>query len=697
MSPPRGESNVLASPNPPTENIRRMATAMEAEAQPKYQMTISRRTIENLGIKLYDRVSAVLSELVANAYDADSTQVKIALPLDTLLATKKGDVLTDGGYEITVEDNGIGMSTEQVNSFYLRLGINRRERGDNTASGRKVMGRKGIGKLAPFGVCREIEVISAGGEMNNGKYVVSNFVMKLDDILQDTDFAYPPEIGSLDGSLRMDRGTTIILRNFERKRVPEANVLRRQIAARFGITRPDWKVTIVNVRNLTERFDIQGLDIPLMEETEVDVSTKPVDLGEGRTLTATGWVAYAKEAYRDEVMAGIRIFTRGKLAAQTRDFDIPSGFTGEYKMRSYIVGEIHADWLDEGDDLIRSDRQDIIWNSEVGEAFRVWGQQLVKDLANRAETRVNNRTWQDFLEQSEIRRKLMEVAPSDPRFRDSILNAARVLVNKSDREAILNDPEYLERRVQLAFAIGPHTDLLSTLEEIAKNPESLEAIAALLEKASVVEIYSLGQVAQRRVDSVKQFKTLIGNTDTAENELQKLVERAPWIVNPEWTPLSANRSLGRVRELFENWYARTYGKVITTSAIGNYDRRPDFIMLNNEGCLEIIEIKRPSHSLSDEEYDRAIAYLDAVERFIDENSDIAAQFPKANLTIICDELGVSSAHSRQLSDSNNIQRKTWHDVLNNTMRAHEDFLEEVRRLQGSNTTATDNLDGSMDA
>ena len=674
-----------------------MDTGTEVEAQPKYKMTISRRTIENLGIKLYDRVSAVLSELVANAYDADSTGVKIALPLDTLLATKKGDVLTDGGYEIQVVDNGVGMSTDQVNSFYLRLGLNRRDRGDNTESGRKVMGRKGIGKLAPFGVCREIEVVTAGGTTENGEYVVSNFVMKLDDILQDTDSTYPPDIGPIDGTRSQNRGTTIILRNFERKRVPDANVLRRQLGARFGITRPDWKVTVVNVKNVNETFDIRGLDIPLMEDTKIDVSTRPIDLGEGRSLTATGWIAYAREAYRDEVMAGIRIFTRGKLAAQTRDFDVPSGFTGEYKMRSYIVGELHADWLDESDDLIRSDRQDIIWNSESGEAFRTWGQSLIKELASRAETRVNNRTWQDFLEKSGIQRQLMEVAPSDARFRQSILNAAQVLVNKSDREAILNDPDYVERRVQLAFAIGPHSDLLTTLEEIAKNPESLEAITALLEKARIVEIYSLGQVAQRRVDSVKQFKMLIGNPDTVEGELQKLVERAPWIVNPEWTPLSANRSLGRMRELFENWYAKTYGKPITTSAMQDPTKRPDFIMLNNEGCLEIIEIKRPSYSLTDEEYDRAIAYLDAVERFIEENDDIARQFPRANLTIICDEVNVSSAHSRQLSDINNILRKTWHDVLNNTMRAHEDFLEEVKRMRGLTSTSAATLGDSADS
>ncbi|WP_406239923.1 hypothetical protein [Nocardia sp. NBC_01009] len=47
----------------------------------KYTMRISRPTIDKLGIRLYDRVSAVLAELIANSYDADATKVEVTLPL----------------------------------------------------------------------------------------------------------------------------------------------------------------------------------------------------------------------------------------------------------------------------------------------------------------------------------------------------------------------------------------------------------------------------------------------------------------------------------------------------------------------------------------------------------------------------------------------------------------------------------------
>jgi hypothetical protein len=139
----------------------------------RYRMTISRLTVDKLGVKLYDRVSAVIAELVANSYDADATSVSIRAPMGELLATKKQGELVDKGFEIEVTDNGIGMTPEEVNQFYLIVGAERRndpKRGDTSKKlHRKVMGRKGVGKIAPFGVCQRIEVISSGGDKVKGE------------------------------------------------------------------------------------------------------------------------------------------------------------------------------------------------------------------------------------------------------------------------------------------------------------------------------------------------------------------------------------------------------------------------------------------------------------------------------------------------------------------------------------------------
>jgi HSP90 family molecular chaperone len=135
--------------------------------QNDYVMKISRLTVDKLGVKLYDRVAAVIAELVSNSFDADATEVEIKAPMNQYLATKQGNELVDCGYTIEVQDDGIGMTPEEVNKFYLRIGSERRndERGGLSRKfSRKVMGRKGVGKLAPFGICQKIEILTSGGE-----------------------------------------------------------------------------------------------------------------------------------------------------------------------------------------------------------------------------------------------------------------------------------------------------------------------------------------------------------------------------------------------------------------------------------------------------------------------------------------------------------------------------------------------------
>ena len=112
---------------------------------------------------------------------------EIKLPFGRYLARKVQGLIEDQGFEIVIEDDGGGMTEQEVNEFYLNVGYNRRVgRSELTPKyQRKVMGRKGIGKLAPFGICHEVEVVTAGGPHTPSGYAVSNLVLDLDDILDE--------------------------------------------------------------------------------------------------------------------------------------------------------------------------------------------------------------------------------------------------------------------------------------------------------------------------------------------------------------------------------------------------------------------------------------------------------------------------------------------------------------------------------
>ncbi|WP_229913243.1 ATP-binding protein [Kitasatospora herbaricolor] len=667
-------------------------TPLGDEASAPYRMRISRLTVDKLGIKLYDRVSAVLAEIIANAYDADATEVTVRLPFDTWLAPMAGKPITEP-HEITVVDNGHGMTSDEVNSHYLLVGSDRRRRfGKDTSRRRerRVMGRKGIGKLAPFGICRTVEVITAGGEPTEHGYRVSHIKLHLEDMLFDSEKDYIPEVGHRDGTFSPKAGTTIHLSDFNRKLVPKGEELHRQLCARFGIRRDDWDVNVVNtglsgaLPGFTEdSFRLGELKIDLQEDTKVTFDRTLIPHTGADPLPVSGWLAYAKDAYKDEVMAGVRIYVRGKIVATTRDFGATSGYTGEWGVRSYLAGEIHAEWLDEEEDLVRSDRQDIIWSSELGQVLQTWGVGQIKALAKRGRSSVRKRTREVFEQAADLNSRLLADAPGDSRYRDSVKEAFRALVSDSDRESA-SDPERVERYVELAKTIAPHRDLLDTLRKVSEEVDNpLDVVLALFQKARIAEFYALGQVAQERVDVVNRLRDLIADGNTLERPLQELIEKAPWLLAPEWTPLGMNETLDRVRDSFETWCFTNRGSFVATPSIPNSERRPDFVLLNGaRGTLWVVEIKRVNYRLTDEEFSRAVDYLGALEDFLDDTPELGREFPIRRLTFIVDHIDRLSRANRKLLENNEqIERRNWHDLLEQTDRAHRDFLAKVKKIR----------------
>lgn len=691
MTAPTRATNMTSRPN----SARESESTVQRESQ-KYTMRISRLTVDKLGIQMYDRVSAVLAELIANSYDADAESVKIRLPFGQYLARKTQGQIIDQGYEIVIEDNGYGMTSDEINEYYLNVGYNRRKsRSERTLKyNRLVMGRKGIGKLAPFGICHIVEVISAGGEETDQGYPVSNLVLNLDDIVNErTDqdgnvLPYHPPPGELDGTFAPNTGTKLILRQFDRRRVPQREDLSRQMASRFGLSQINWQVEILDSDGDQAPIVVGDLNVDLMENTRIPVDHRPVQ-AEDRSLPVSGWVAYAKDPYKDETMAGVRLFARGKIVAQTRDFDIKSGFTGEFKMRSYLTGEIHAEWLDEDQDCVRTDRQDIIWNSELGTPLREWGRDLLKELAERASASASKRVWEIFLAKSHLKQRLEYALPNDRSTRDEITKLARALVSRADRDSI-QDQDYVERIVNLAYAVGPHNALIEALQDISsKTTGPLDAILDIFEKARLAETYSLGQVARGRVGAIQQLHRLVADRTTVESQLQQLIERSPWLLYSDWTPLSRNQTLATTRKNFETWYLAEHQHEIATSAIENPRKQPDFVMLNHQGWLEAIEIKRPKHHLTDKEFTRAFNYYKALNDFLKANQEARDIFRSARLTIVCDHMNLTPVFENSLVENDNITIKTWIDVLQSSTRSHEDFVEVVDKMQGSLPSISD--------
>ena len=111
----------------------------------RLKMGISLSVLENLGIGLYTNVPSVLSEIVANCWDADAELVEVEINPDAR--------------RIVVIDDGTGMTRDEVIDRFLMVGYKKRDdEGFVTDMKRHVMGRKGIGKLSAFSIAEAVEV-----------------------------------------------------------------------------------------------------------------------------------------------------------------------------------------------------------------------------------------------------------------------------------------------------------------------------------------------------------------------------------------------------------------------------------------------------------------------------------------------------------------------------------------------------------
>ncbi|MDE0009026.1 MAG: ATP-binding protein, partial [Gammaproteobacteria bacterium] len=115
-------------------------------SEPRYVMRMSLNVLNHMGLYLYSNTPAVVAEVIANAWDADATEVDV--DLDPAAMT------------ITVRDNGVGMDLDDINEKFLYVGYRKRDDGrlSTTPRGRKPMGRKGIGKLSLFAIANRTAV-----------------------------------------------------------------------------------------------------------------------------------------------------------------------------------------------------------------------------------------------------------------------------------------------------------------------------------------------------------------------------------------------------------------------------------------------------------------------------------------------------------------------------------------------------------
>lgn len=579
--------------------VKDQGVESETEKPPApYTLTIDLNVLEHLGINLYSNVPAVLTEVVANAWDANATTVEI-------------DIASDLSY-ISIKDNGFGMKVSDINNKFLRVGYKKRA-GDIDLTpppfSRPVMGRKGVGKLAPFSIAGTIEVYST---CDGVKSALSMNVHDIKKSASDRDAEgnpKPPEsyhpTPIAPTYCPESNGTVIRLYDLKKERIRVENLAQR-LARRFSVIgTKEFKVSISGrspaPREITnqDRGDLDKLQylwtIGDWNVPEWITNVKRSESLEGRLdawpagLTVRGWIGTVNKPKDLESAAGnlnvIVVLARGRLFQENILGDVNDG---RYFM-SYLVGQIEADFLDSTpeDDIATSDRQ------RVKEDDPRYGYLLayLKSALSKVETK-----WSEWRPIDRVT-VVKDVNPAVTEWFGSLkgvqLRQAEKLIGRI-AAFDYDDPE--EERVLLKHAVlGFERLRLTGNANELENAVSVgaSALLPLLADLEAVEASLYRDIVLGRLDVIKAFLAKIKANDL-EKALQEFLFKHLWLIDPSWERVSGS-------EIIEKPVNDEFDKIKADLSEEEIRGRVDIKYRSITGKHVIIELKRPERSVSIDE------------------------------------------------------------------------------------------------
>src|SRR4030042_3943779 len=211
----------------------------------EYKINIDKKVIAILGAHLYGDTASIVAELVSNCYDADADNCWVTIKTGTAPV-------------IIIEDDGIGMTPEEVNKYFLDIGYDRRDERPTTPKGRVVFGRKGIGKLAAFSLAKYIELYSlkdgqkAGGILDYDKITKEG---KEPEAIPDEKIVFEPSKLSKNGT-----GTRIILAGIQKNINTTYYHLINRIVRNFNIDFEKFKIHMIKNNEEPKTINYATLD-----------------------------------------------------------------------------------------------------------------------------------------------------------------------------------------------------------------------------------------------------------------------------------------------------------------------------------------------------------------------------------------------------------------------------------------------------
>ncbi len=464
----------------------------KASMKRQYKMTVAGQLFKHLGLQMYSGAVPAIAELISNAYDAMAKNVWIKIPVGRPI--EQADA-------ITVSDDGYGMTYEESNSLYLSVGRDRRPTGEewtkpyNSLKPRKVQGRKGIGKLAGFGIADRIEIRTIKDRE------ISHFALDYAELTKSQNFAdvsgYPPECLAEDGKKTNDKpGTTVSLSLLKIHRTIDEEAFKRGLARRLLIL---------------DRYFTVHLNGKPISRDEIPFQFRfPAKKGSWETAQLSNgeeikwWAGFCTDTIPDEEQRGFVVYVRGKLGQIPWFFDLSGGVWGQHGMQ-YLTGEVQADFLDSFVDLVATDRGSIRWEDPLAVPLKEWGKKKVRELLEawtdkRRKARVQSRTVTLYLSYAEKlperERKAFKAVV------DKICAIPQLDKDKDGRDIV-------DELVEFAYNALTNRSFLDAIRQLnAASPDDISHFSEVLSEWDILEAVNTAHLVKGRVEIIRKFENM---------------------------------------------------------------------------------------------------------------------------------------------------------------------------------------------
>lgn len=550
--------------------------------QHKYEMNISLNVLNHLGINLYSNIPAVLSEIIANAWDADADEVSINIDADNKI--------------ITIIDNGTGMTVDDINDKFLNVGYSKRESGHSKTKKytRDVMGRKGIGKLSMFSIAKHVEITT----IKDG--TLSGFELDTDEIeksMRLNNGKYNPKEISVE-DFGYEHGTKIVLTALKKNINELTNTyIKKRIARRFSIIGSAYNFVVkvdseeVNITDRDYFHKVQYLwnigsatsytDLCKHVE-EVETFEDKIKLN-GDEYTVSGWLGLTNHSGDlqdgDDNLNKIVLMVRNKLAQE----DILEEFREGGMYTKFLFGEIHADFLDldNNQDIATSSRQKIIEDDPRYLALKAFVLEKLKIISAKRVEFKNAAGLHDAMQYPSIVDWFGELKGDTKKKAKQLFGKINQIATDSKHQ------KQLFKHGVLAFESLRTREALDALEDV--DISHLENFMSVFIEFDDIEKTLYHEITTGRLQIISKLKENV-DEDVLEKVLQEYLYEHLWLLDPSWDRVKGN-------VLLEQQVSKAFNEVSEKLSDDEKKGRMDIKYIKTSGTHVIVELKRASVSV----------------------------------------------------------------------------------------------------